>query len=55
VYVYDEDPELERISAGVYELELTAGTPGVWHYKGAGTGAVEQAGTRRYVVDPESV
>lgn len=49
-YTFGVDVALERDSAGRYALELTLDTAGSWSYRGIGTGAVEQAGERRFTV-----
>jgi hypothetical protein len=55
VYVYGVDGALTRPSTGVYTLALTPDIAGAWTYRFEGTGAVQQAGEKSFVIKPSLI
>lgn len=51
LYTFGVDPELERITVGVFKLEIPVPIVGVWEFRWKGTGAVAVADEQKFTVE----
>lgn len=49
-WTYGTEPEVERIAAGHYQLDLPLTASGTWHYRVEGIGAYQSADEQQFVV-----
>ena len=49
-YLYGVDPEIVRVSTGIYYVLVDANKPGTWTYRFNGTGAVKAADEEQFRV-----
>jgi uncharacterized protein YfaS (alpha-2-macroglobulin family) len=51
-YTYNSDPQLTRVSTGVYRVVVDANQIGIWHYRFYSEGNGKAAGEGRFEVVP---